>query len=87
MDWRAMNENPGIIPAYAGSTPRGSLMIDAAADHPRLRGVDLLDREGLSVTAGSSPLTRGRQATALHPQGHLGIIPAYAGSTHPWSSP
>ena len=50
-------------------------------DHPRSRGVYLLDREGLSVTAGSSPLARGLREDGADARGVHRIIPARAGFT------
>ena len=35
---RNENMNEGIIPAYAGSTPRDGLIHALAGDHPRVRG-------------------------------------------------
>ena len=76
----------GIIPAYAGSTPRAALLREGPEDHPRIRGEHrkLAARGGEKV--GSSPHTRG----ALRLAGQRGdpgrIIPAYAGSTPTSSS-
>ena len=71
----------GLIPAYAGSTPKIHRVGTDVAAHPRLRGEHFVVVLGELVGAGSSPLTRG----ALN-QSHgkwLGfrLIPAYAGST------
>ena len=52
-------------------------------DHPRLRGEHDKDRLSTRATEGSSPPTRGAlrgDAVLAHARG---IIPAYAGSTHP----
>ena len=73
----------GIIPAYAGSTRRSQFIANLAQDHPRVCGEHFLPQFGQYSCGGSSPRMRG----ALQPiEGlHLrdGIIPAYAGSTHP----
>ena len=72
---------PGIIPAYAGSTPTAVARQRQQQDHPRIRGEHFVRGLLLSRNRGSSPHTRGarlRVAEALF--GHR-IIPAYAGST------
>ena len=55
-------------------------------DHPRIRGEHAaLDVEGLAAL-GSSPHTRGARDDVVVRLVHIGIIPAYAGSTPtPWS--
>ena len=79
----------GIIPAYAGSTPRPGAGQSPAADHPRIRGEHERVSDVSGARAGSSPHTRG----ALSERGDIGvgrgIIPAYAGSTSeaPCTSP
>ena len=71
----------GIIPAYAGSTPRPGAGQSPAADHPRIRG----EHEGLAdellAFAGSSPHTRGARREPTRRKSQTRIIPAYAGST------
>ena len=73
----------GIIPAYAGSTPRPGAGQSPAADHPRIRG----EHEGLAdellAFAGSSPHTRGARREPTRRKSQTRIIPAYAGSTRP----
>ena len=73
--------NPGIIPAYAGSTRRRRRPIWRRTDHPRIRGEHFFSRPGGFPYAGSSPHTRG--ARSRHPWSLPSgrIIPAYAGST------
>ena len=70
-----------IIPAYAGSTPTPLGGWTASWDHPRVCGEHRLEAIQASNPGGSSPRMRG-----AHPHGpestlHVGIIPAYAGST------
>ena len=71
----------GIIPAYAGSTPRPRDPSRTSTDHPRIRGEHGGLDDGDFQGGGSSPHTRGalggRADGGLDP----GIIPAYAGST------
>ena len=52
-----------LIPAHAGKTvqPATSEQIDAA--HPRSRGENRYQVRITSATAGSSPLTRGKQSS------------------------
>ena len=79
----SIRPSPGIIPAYAGSTPRPWLPHRTAWDHPRIRG----EHDGASRQShqqhGSSPHTRGARPGRAHPVQRHRIIPAYAGSTSP----
>mgnify|MGYP001679363235 CR=1 FL=1 len=75
------DDDPRIIPAYAGSTTDHHADAADDGDHPRIRGEHFCcDSVPLSFH-GSSPHTRG----ALHAERSfvriIGIIPAYAGST------
>ncbi len=70
-----------IIPAYAGSTPCGKCGYMANSDHPRVCGEHLMDEVALMPRSGSSPRMRGAQWHILYRFLHIGIIPAYAGST------
>ena len=72
---------PGIIPAYAGSTSWSSTSSRACTDHPRIRGEHLVTRDQTLVVGGSSPHTRGARRRRSTPQSQTRIIPAYAGST------
>ena len=84
-----------IIPAYAGSTAAWRRLRGRVWDHPRLRGVDIVSLLIVSLSAGSSPLTRGRPSSTVGRRRRRGIIPAYAGSTYrsvthlpkPWDHP
>ena len=71
----------GIIPAYAGSTPAAPPRAVVGKDHPRIRGEHSALARPSASAIGSSPHTRG----ALPPNWALRsaprIIPAYAGST------
>ena len=49
----------GIIPAYAGSTPGGFLMLSGVWDHPRIRGEHTHAAAIEATRPGSSPHTRG----------------------------
>ena len=72
---------PGIIPAYAGSTPCGTLYREDYWDHPRIRGEHSAPSSRLPPSAGSSPHTRGARPGYRPRRTATGIIPAYAGST------
>ena len=71
----------GIIPARAGFTPSPSQWGRHRSDHPRSRGVYMMERRTTIVPEGSSPLARGllpQRGGRLRPPG---IIPARAGFT------
>ena len=72
---------PGIIPAYAGSTPSRSGRQRSPRDHPRIRGEHRLFTEYERRGGGSSPHTRGARLRRQRCDSGIGIIPAYAGST------
>ena len=78
---------PGIIPAYAGSTLYSHFGSKGIWDHPRIRGEHPGHADRPASTGGSSPHTRGArfQRRKTHPC--CRIIPAYAGSTHPRLAP
>ena len=70
-----------LIPAHAGKTfQRRSFRVPSAA-HPRSRGENTISLSGPSVTAGSSPLTRGKPASGSAFGQRSGLIPAHAGKT------
>ena len=71
----------GIIPAYAGSTKTTSAPAAGRGDHPRIRGEHEPETLATMLYMGSSPHTRGALVSCSLGQWHLGIIPAYAGST------
>ena len=70
-----------LIPAHAGKTALSSLKLLFTSAHPRSRGENPPHRLAFHRSAGSSPLTRGKQATGLHVVAHDGLIPAHAGKT------
>ena len=74
----------GIIPARAGFTQLVFAYAPTHWDHPRSRGVYLIDRSVPSECIGSSPLARGLPLLDSV-QGRLRrIIPARAGFTRRW---
>ena len=76
----------GIIPAYAGSTQRRTAPSWRPRDHPRIRGEHSWRRSLPGPAPGSSPHTRGAPVGDDNVFNVIGIIPAYAGSTHHPSS-
>ena len=74
-----------LIPAHAGKTrpkPRGAPRLRA---HPRSRGENFIQLRRLKMSAGSSPLTRGKQCSGASRDSNAGLIPAHAGKTRPSS--
>ena len=71
----------GLIPAYAGRTPRPLRRGRHAGAHPRLRGADSCLQPHYMPPRGSSPLTRGGQILRDVDNLSAGLIPAYAGRT------
>ena len=71
----------GIIPAYAGSTPREAAVSAGVSDHPRIRGEHSSRAQPGHPAGGSSPHTRGARDDPRQAHNATGIIPAYAGST------
>ena len=70
-----------IIPAHAGFTRAGEPPGPSAGDHPRTRGVYLIDYTNRQAQAGSSPHTRGLPRRILMCMDAQRIIPAHAGFT------
>ena len=60
---RHVRPAPGLIPAHAGKTREELIKAIKARAHPRSRGENMIDLAKPQLTAGSSPLTRGK----LHP--------------------
>ena len=78
---RAVARGQGIIPACAGSTVAGNLLLGRAEDHPRMRGEHSPIACTSAVPTGSSPHARGALRGAAGVGRRGGIIPACAGST------
>ena len=78
---------PGIIPAYAGSTCDNCFRCRRCTDHPRIRGEHIAIGRSMPSVFGSSPHTRGAPQPRRRPPRRPGIIPAYAGSTVVASTP
>ena len=81
MDREDRVQQPGIIPAHAGSTFLRSEVGLGDGDHPRSRGEHAAARWVFDGEWGSSPLTRGARVLPEPLEDVRGIIPAHAGST------
>ena len=78
---RAPNIRRRIVPARAGFTHRAADAHSRTTDHPRSRGVYLLQSMRVMSPWGSSPLARGLPRVRLHHLDKSRIIPARAGFT------
>ena len=76
-----------IIPARAGFTEHRLIRAQEQQDHPRSRGVYMLNSAGSYPASGSSPLARGLPKAAASRAAGMGIIPARAGFTTVRTSP
>ena len=74
-----------LIPAHAGKTRGACPCRGSVRAHPRSRGENKKVPLGASGQAGSSPLTRGKQANHHGRQAQRRLIPAHAGKT-PWTA-
>ena len=75
------NGRSGIIPAYAGNTPRLADPGCRGRDHPRVCGEHWLPSCSRLSNWGSSPRMRGTPKRTPPPPRPPRIIPAYAGNT------
>ena len=71
----------GITPACAGKTRASQECICRRADHPRMRGEDIMRLKEEKRVTGSPPHARGRPQWSLWPRGNIRITPACAGKT------
>ena len=74
----------GLIPAHAGKTGFGAGVAGVDGAHPRSRGENLIRSLSSVCSAGSSPLTRGKQFKLDESVRVGGLIPAHAGKTRMW---
>ena len=72
-------QRPGIIPAYAGSTPCRVRLGGRGADHPRIRGEHWVAWVVSWPLTGSSPHTRGALKSTSTPPATLGDHPRIRG--------
>ena len=78
---RDMRDLGGLIPAHAGKTERSGARRPHHEAHPRSRGENLTAPRRERLGGGSSPLTRGKLASAGYDSQWCGLIPAHAGKT------
>ena len=71
----------GLIPAHAGKTPTGHPAASRHPAHPRSRGENRTAAAAHPISAGSSPLTRGKHTSRVPGVTPAGLIPAHAGKT------
>ena len=71
----------GLIPAHAGKTLGMRTPASSRWAHPRSRGENMIHAMRACCALGSSPLTRGKQATDRDHHRIAGLIPAHAGKT------
>ena len=83
----AQGGTQGIIPAYAGNTVTVVMTLRSHWDHPRICGEHPLVHGISRVARGSSPHMRGTRMSTRSLTIKHGIIPAYAGNTHPTRNP
>ena len=77
-----VGKQDGIIPAFAGNTPKPHITQFLGKDHPRIRGEHWLSLRHKSHRLGSSPHSRGTPHIRSPPSRSCRIIPAFAGNTH-----
>ena len=78
---RLARSQGGIIPARAGFTSVIRAPLLGPRDHPRSRGVYVIDVRNVLAELGSSPLARGLHRGRVDGGEDTGIIPARAGFT------
>ena len=71
----------GLIPAHAGKTGLPPRNRPSPRAHPRSRGENAKKGHTMTLTHGSSPLTRGKLADGHCASPSCGLIPAHAGKT------
>ncbi|SER95533.1 hypothetical protein SAMN05443377_1223 [Propionibacterium cyclohexanicum] len=74
-------EEPGLTPAFAGKTHRGSPPTTCRRAHPRIRGEDRYRSVMAEWLVGSPPHSRGRPRCGHSPTRRAGLTPAFAGKT------
>ena len=70
-----------LIPAHAGKTRRPPRARSTSTAHPRSRGENGVGGGRVTMSVGSSPLTRGKHQSGGRRRRRMGLIPAHAGKT------
>ena len=73
----------GLIPAWAGKTCKSNPYVLGVRAHPRVGGENPLASTWRRAPAGSSPRGRGKLVVVCVRCLRIGLIPAWAGKTHP----
>ena len=73
--------NRGLIPAWAGKTPRAESLVPDTRAHPRVGGENRAFTNACSVVWGSSPRGRGKLRRGGLFLRRVRLIPAWAGKT------
>ena len=76
-----LREAARLIPAHAGKTDTADDVRDLPGAHPRSRGENAQSKRLSTTSAGSSPLTRGKQGGGRLDERGARLIPAHAGKT------
>ena len=71
----------GLIPTHAGKTHKKYPYCEMSRAHPHSRGENTSSTLKHAQTAGSSPLTRGKQSVGCSGRNMRGLIPTHAGKT------
>ena len=79
----APEDGSRLIPAHAGKTADCAAGRSGGRAHPRSRGENTPLYLRLALTAGSSPLTRGKRRRCWSAFQSVRLIPAHAGKTPP----
>ena len=74
-----------LIPAHAGKTSTSPPTGMCSRAHPRSRGENTFICQTSLLSAGSSPLTRGKRSKVGFRVAFVGLIPAHAGKTYKFS--
>ena len=74
---------PRLIPAWAGKTQVGNSGAVGARAHPRVGGENCAGGLSFGWDRGSSPRGRGKRVRGQGRCSSVGLIPAWAGKTHP----
>ena len=82
-DTRPARTSTRLIPAWAGKTLYVDVVPSMRGAHPRVGGENSAMPAPMALSAGSSPRGRGKREQRLAGRVLGGLIPAWAGKTHP----
>ena len=84
--YSARSRAVGITPACAGKRPPDFPSRPPAGDHPRVCGEKAFNERRWDLVLGSPPRVRGKVGSGVDLGPHLGITPACAGKSPPWTN-